>query len=106
MTSPAELLNALPLWAWLLVDVLAATRLTVLVTRDSLPPVKRFRDTVLFRWGESPWSELVVCPWCVGVWAAIGVLAARMLVPLVWSPVSAMLATAMLVGIIATRTAD
>jgi hypothetical protein len=35
---------------WLLVDVLAAYRLTRLITRDAWPPVKAARDWLLRRW--------------------------------------------------------
>lgn len=103
MTSPAELVHALPLWAWLLIDVLAAARLTRLMTRDSLPYAKRIRDTVLIRWGESPWSELVVCPWCFGFWAAVLAVLGRLVVPAVWSPLALALAGSMLIGLLLTR---
>lgn len=53
---------------WVFVYALAAYRVTRLITRDSLPPMARLRDHVLDRWGDSGWSELIVCPWCMGFW--------------------------------------
>lgn len=53
---------------WVFVWVLAAARLTRLWTRDSLPPLPRFRQYVATRWGNRAWAELVDCPWCAGFW--------------------------------------
>lgn len=57
---------------WAVVYVLAAARVTILITRDSLPPMARMRDYVSSRWGRSDWSELIVCPWCMGFWVSVG----------------------------------
>jgi hypothetical protein len=60
------------LTGWSVVYVLAAYRITRLLTHDSFPPIQRVRDYVLNRWANNPWSELADCPWCMGVWVAIG----------------------------------
>lgn len=57
---------------WVIVYTLAAHRLTRLLTHDSLPPIAKLRDYVTDRWGNNPWSEIAVCPWCMGWWVAVG----------------------------------
>ena len=76
-------------------DTLAAWRLTHLVLADSFPPVERAREKVLHRFGPySPVSYLVSCSFCLGVWSAAVVVAARRLFPDVWRPVAQGLAIA------------
>jgi hypothetical protein len=106
-----------------LVDVLAAYRLTRLVTTDTISDP--FRDGLLEQiyragyWGdmEPPlggWSELarsdeeppklaelLTCWWCAGWWISAAVVAARRLVPGLWGPVARALATSTLVGLLA-----
>lgn len=41
-----------------------------------------------------PIAYLVTCNYCSGVWLAIGVTAARLILPRQWAPVARMLATA------------
>jgi hypothetical protein len=84
-------------------DALACYRLTRLATLDSLPPVKRTRDKVLTRWGDSEWSELAVCPWCLSVWLAAGVVAARTIAPRTWTPVARVLAYSAVTGWLSSR---
>ena len=104
------------------VDVLAAYRLTRLVTTDTISdPV---RDEVLERiyragyWKDMApplqgWSELaradeepprlaelLTCWWCAGWWVSALVVAARRLVPGWWGPVASALATSTLVGML------
>lgn len=70
--------SGFPWWA-VLCDVLATARLTRLATRDHLPPVMEWRQQ-LIRWGNgSPWAMLWVCPWCLGFWVAVAVLAVHVL---------------------------
>jgi hypothetical protein len=79
----------------MLTDALAAYRLTRLVTQDRITAPLRDRldrDTLP--------GELVRCSWCVGMWAAFGVVAARRLVPHAWAPVADALAVAAVVGLI------
>ena len=102
--TPAELVTAVPLPIWLLVDALAVHRLTRLLARDSLPPVAAARARIIARWGHSPWSELVVCSWCLSVWVAAPVIAARLLAPDWWSLLALLLAYSTVAGTIDTRT--
>jgi hypothetical protein len=104
----------------LLVDALAAYRLTRLVTADTITEPARgaiieraYRaDRVTHREGVSlvaepggTWSEvalndpeppklaeLVTCRWCAGMWVSLGVVAARRLVPRAWRPLADTLA--------------
>ncbi len=46
-------------------------------------------------------AELIVCPWCSGMWIAFGVVAARTLAPRVWRPVGRALALSAAAGLIA-----
>lgn len=81
----------------LVVDALAAYRLTRLVTRDKI--TAPLRAPLVDRPGLA--GELVSCEWCVGVWASFGVVALRRLVPGAWAPVADALALAAVVGLIA-----
>lgn len=87
----------------LVVDALSVYRLTRLLTLDSLPPVKHARDKVLDRWGESEWSELAVCPWCLSVWLAAGVVVARLVTPRAWTPAARVLAFSAVTGLLSSR---
>lgn len=99
MTDPA----GWPVWLWLLVDALAVHRLARLLTHDRLPPVARLRDTLLTRWGESPWSEVLVCTWCIGPHIGVAVLAATVLAPTVWAPLAVVLAWSSVAGLLSAR---
>lgn len=44
---------------------------------------------------------LVTCPWCAGMWVALGVVAARRLLPRAWEPLAEALALSAAAGIIA-----
>lgn len=92
------------LTGWAAVYVLAAYRLTRLITHDSLPPVKRLRDYVLNRWGDSPWSELADCPWCMGFWVSVGTtILVSTPAAMVYRWVAVPLAIATIIGLIANR---
>lgn len=97
----------------LVVDLLAAYRLTRLVVDDTFPPVKWLRDrivaahtTVVANPGggtvDKPGAlaELVQCPWCAGFWVSVLVVAAHWAVPEIWLPVSLVLALSAGVGIV------
>lgn len=88
---------------WLLVDALACYRAVRLVTRDSVPIFRVPRDAVLDRWGDTALGELVTCPWCMSVWLAAPILAARALVPAWWTPLSLVLALSAVTGLLASR---
>lgn len=57
----------------LIVDALAAWRLTHLVVEDEL--TAPLRDWVSERWPERKPAYLIRCPWCVGIWAGLTVAA-------------------------------
>lgn len=80
----------------LLLDALAAFRLTRLVTADTL--TERPRDALTARSDFA--ANLLGCPWCSGFWAAVGVVAAARLVPRQWAPVRDALAFAAVVGLL------
>jgi hypothetical protein len=92
----------------LVVDVLAAYRLTRLVTADligepfrqavvrrvgvEIPPVEEGPDPTAEELVEADPSAprlatLVTCRWCTGVWVAAAVCAARTSAPRAWAPV-------------------
>jgi hypothetical protein len=94
------------------VDALAAARVTRLVTTDTFPPIRMAREWFLDKvdpgkvrdvnGAEPPaLAELITCNWCTGVWVAFGVVAARRAVPALWGPVAEALAVAMVVGQVA-----
>jgi hypothetical protein len=101
--TPSELVDAVPVVVWLVVDALAVYRLTRLATRDSFPPSERLRATIERRWGGSPWSELAVCPWCLSWWIGAVVVAARLTVPAWWSLLALTLTYSAAAGWLASR---
>jgi hypothetical protein len=89
---------------WLVVYALAAFRLTILWTRDDIPPMPAFRQYVATRWGHTEWSALVDCPWCAGVWWSFGVvLVASSPLAVAFQWVAVPLAIAAVVGLLADR---
>lgn len=96
-----------PAWAWLPIYALAAYRLTRLWTRDSLPPLPRFRHYVRERWDGRAVVDLVDCPWCVGFWIAVGVVVVSAS-PLAgaWQWVALPLALSAVTGLLAMRDHD
>lgn len=101
----------------LVVDALAAYRLTRLASKDTITlPIRAaiIRAAYAARDGshtsgltDAEWeqrvflnddppkiAELVTCRWCTGMWVAFGVLAARTVAPRAWSPVARALACA------------
>lgn len=55
---------------------LAVYRATRLLQRDTVPPLPAVRDKLMARYGATPASELLDCPWCLSIWlaAALGLL--------------------------------
>lgn len=85
----------------LVIDTLAAARVTRLVTTDAI--VNPWREALFDRLdptGERkrdnppPLVELLQCNWCTGVWVALGTQVLRRLVPRAWGAVADMLAVA------------
>jgi hypothetical protein len=97
----------------LVINSMAAYRLTRLWTRDSLPPLPAVRQHVLDKLDEiqdakhttqeHPLAELVHCPWCIGFWISAGVVGAATLAPRAWRPLATALAFSAVVANIATR---
>lgn len=65
----------------LLIDAVAAYRLTRLVVADSITEPLRDRVARFIRI-----HELVTCYWCSGMWVGAGVGMARWAVPTLWNP--------------------
>lgn len=79
----------------LLVDMLAAWRLTHLVTDDVFPPIEDARTAIKQHYGlDHPVSYLLSCVFCSGVWVAAGVSVARRVAPGPWRAVARLLALA------------
>lgn len=100
-----------------LVDALAAYRLTVLVVRDEImsgprnavrewanrrrPTSEKIADALYLPVRHPKIAYLVECPWCVGVYAGLGVVAFRRLVPRLADPILRGLAVSAIVGLVA-----
>lgn len=63
--------------AFLVILVCLATyRITRLIVRDLFPPVEKFREWVIRKFGASHWlSYLVTCYWCVSMYVGIVIVA-------------------------------
>lgn len=86
----------------LLVDALAAYRLTRLLQRDDITARQRMQIRRLVAHGWLPdWAEtLMGCPWCLGFWISCSVVLARHLAPRRWSSAASVLSLSALVGMI------
>lgn len=109
----------------LTVDVLACARLTRLLRRDAVtkpvrerlvaaaygrrsvraphPSHRSWQDHALMDRDAPKVAVLLECPWCVSVWVAAGVVAARRWAPAVWDPVARGLAASYVTGALAGR---
>lgn len=85
----------------MLVEALAAARVTRLVTRDTVTRPAREHVGRLEAEGRVPLGswEFVRCPWCVGVWAALLVMVTRRRGRWLWR----VLAAAEVAGLLAGR---
>lgn len=115
----------------LVVDALAAARLTRLAVADKITePVRdrwieaaytaagraeqHRRDADQFGWSDVVACDpnpprlayLATCPWCAGVWISAAVVAVRRAAPRAWTPVAAALAVAELGSARAAREAE
>jgi hypothetical protein len=51
------------------IAALAIFRACRFLSEDGFPPVKRLRDGIRDRYGpDSPWTEILSCPWCQSLW--------------------------------------
>lgn len=84
--------------AYLAIDVLATYRITKLVLEDEI--LSGPRDKLLAKYppNETKFGYLLTCPWCVSVWAGMGVVGLRMVAPKIGEVVSSGLAASALTG--------
>lgn len=87
-----------------LIDAAAAYRITRLLQTDTFPPAALLRGRIDERGGLL--AEMYECPWCLGFWVSVAVVAARRLVPHLWGPIACALATSVVVGLMSERDAD
>lgn len=73
-------------WWSVLVDVLAVARITRLLTKDTLPPIKSRREALLRRMRGSGWASIAVCPWCLGFHIAVLVFGLHVLLAFTLGP--------------------
>lgn len=83
----------------LTLDALAVFRLTRLVTEDHLP-FGPLRDRLNRRDPDSLAAELVSCPWCVSMYAAMLVLGLHAVLPHAWPYAAAVLAFSAITGLL------
>jgi hypothetical protein len=81
-------------------DAVAVYRATKLLQQDDIPPLPRIREKLMQRYGASPWSALLDCPWCLSIWVAGGAVAFRRVAPRVWRVLARVLASSAVAGVI------
>lgn len=87
-----------------LIDALAVARITRLITKDKI--AEPLRDRWAARYVASDqMSYLITCPWCVSVYVALAVSAARAAVP-GWRYLARALASSQIAGLIANIDVD
>lgn len=101
---------------WLFCDVAAVYRLAVLITKDKITdrPRELLRRRAYTAAGEPRkgaraaavrWLfELVICPWCIGLWIAAVVVVLTKLCPGVWQYPAMALTLSGAAGFFAERT--
>lgn len=90
----------------LLVDGLAAHRITRLIVTDQIGDRLRARVfQALTEGGYENAKDGLRCEWCTGVWVAVGITIARVLVPNAWRPIARIFAVADVVGIVGSAVA-
>jgi Protein of unknown function (DUF1360). len=88
------------------IDALATYRLTRLLQQDTLPPLLAIRDRLMARYGASPWSELLNCPWCLSVWLGAVVAVLRRVCPRLWGLAAHALAASAVTGLLSQVSAE
>lgn len=86
---------------WLVLDVLAVYRLTILITRDAI--TERLRKWVRKHMGDKAFL-FITCPWCTSMWIAMGVVVLTALAPNQWKYVAAVLTLSAGAGFLAEHT--
>lgn len=82
----------------LVIDALATWRIVRFIQRDSL--IEEPREELINRYGHLKISELLTCPWCLGIWVAAGVVGARATTPRLWGMIARGLAFSAGAGVI------
>ena len=84
----------------LVIETLAVYRATRLLQRDDLPPLPEIREKLMDRYGASPWSALIDCPWCLSVWVGGASALLRAVAPRLWRIGATVLASSAVAGLI------
>lgn len=63
------------------IEALAVYRATRLLQQDDLPPLPQLREQLMERYGASPWSALLDCPWCLSPHLAVMLLICKRIAP-------------------------
>lgn len=88
MTDPTELA----------VDALAVARLSRLLQDDEVWPALEAREA-FERWaGDTRWTDLASCKWCISMWLAAGVTFLRWRFPRAWPVLGRILAASAVTG--------
>lgn len=82
------------------IEALAVYRATRLLQQDDLPPLPQLREQLMERYGASPWSALLDCPWCLSVWVAGASRLLRAVAPRLWRIGAGVLASSAVAGMI------
>ena len=98
-------------WLRLAVQAAAAYRITRLIQEDQLPPLPALRERMNAALvADAPPGRItgeliymVNCPWCLGFWVSVAVLAADTLAPRLWRPLATALALSAAVGLARTK---
>ncbi len=84
----------------LVIEALAVYRATKLLQQDDLPPLPEIREKLMERYGTSPWSQLLDCPWCLSVWVGMASRLVRAVAPRFWRAGATVLASSAVTGVI------
>lgn len=84
-------------------DALACYRLTKLVLDDRITQPLRERWFARHPPESTALGYLATCPWCLSLWAGLGIVGARRLAPRAWSPLADVLAMSAVTGLLAER---
>lgn len=84
---------------------LAVYRGTRLLQRDTVPPLPAVRDALMTRYGSTPASELLDCPWCLSPYVAVLLALLRLACPRLGDALITVLAASAVTGL-ATEALD
>lgn len=84
------------------IDAVAVARLVRLIQHDDIWPIMEIRQTYLAKVKDSRASDLVTCPFCLGVWLGALVVVLRIRFPRSWPWIARVLAGSETAGHLAT----